>query len=166
MMHAPSSSPKQTPRMDKTNGIFHEEDFPGLMNSIHTPPKQTNNQRQKENEKDKAKLNNNNSLSPKPQIPIKIQNTNTKVNVQSGKQGIMWNEIVKSNYMWGPETQDGKTGFTQEGTRAKDRKTNRKITTQNNPLTPVKETQEPRDRQVVMERDSKQRNRTQTWTKQ
>jgi hypothetical protein len=89
--------------MDKTNGIFHEEDFPGLMNSIHTPPKHTNNQKQKENEKDKAKLNNN-SPSPKPQIPTKIQNTNTKVNVQTGRQGIMWNEIVKSNYMWGPET--------------------------------------------------------------
>jgi hypothetical protein len=155
MMHAPPSSPKQTPRRDKTNGIFHEEDFPGLMNSIHTPPKQTNNQKQKENEKDKAKLNNNNSPTPKPQIPTKVQNTNVKVNDQTGRQGIMWNVIVKSNYMRGPETQDGKAGFTQEGTRAKDRKTNRNITTQNNPLTPVKETKYPRDRQVIMERDSK-----------
>jgi hypothetical protein len=53
MMYAPPSSPKQTPRMDKTNVIFHKEDFPGLMNSMHTPPKQTNNQKQKENKKDR-----------------------------------------------------------------------------------------------------------------
>jgi hypothetical protein len=46
--------------MDKTNGIFHKEDFPGLMHSIYIPLEQTNNKQQKDNEKDKAKLNNNN----------------------------------------------------------------------------------------------------------
>jgi hypothetical protein len=48
--------------------------------------------------------------------------------------------------MWGPETHNGKAGFRQEGTRAKDQKTKRKITTQNNPLIPVKETKDHQHR--------------------
>jgi hypothetical protein len=91
------------------------------MNSIHAPPKQTNNQKQKENEKGKAKL--------KP----------------PSKPGTMWADIVKTkgnDLIWGTAI-DGKTEFSLDGTRAKDRKISHKAATtsatQNNPLLPVKE---------------------------
>jgi hypothetical protein len=123
--------------MDKTNGIFNEEEFPDLMNSINTPPKQTNNQKQKGNEKDKAKLN------------------------PASKPGTMWDDIVKSkgnDLIWGRTAIDGKTEFSLDGTRAKDRKISRKAATtsatQNNPLLPVKESKDPWDRQIIMHRDA------------
>jgi hypothetical protein len=132
----PPKTTTQTPRMDKTNGIFHEEQFPDLMNSIHAPPKQTNNQKQKENEKDKAKL----------KAP--------------SKPGTMWADIVKSkgnDLIWGRTAIDGKTEFSLDGTRAKDGKISHKVATtsatQNNPLLPVKESKDPRDRQIIMQRN-------------
>jgi hypothetical protein len=72
----------------------------------------------------------------------------------------MWANIVKSkgnDLIWGRTAIDGKTEFSLDGTRAKDRKNSHKVATtsatQNNPLLPIKESKDLRDGQIIMQRD-------------
>jgi hypothetical protein len=62
-----------------------------------------------------------------------------------------------NDFIWGRTVIDGKTEFSLEGTRAKDHKISRKLIAagaiQNNPLLPVKESKDLRDRQIIIHRD-------------
>jgi hypothetical protein len=73
------------------------------------------------------------------------------------KSETKWTDILKSNSNpWSDEVINGKESFTQSRTRAVDRKQARQKEARNNPLNPVKETKDPRDRQVVMTETQKQ----------
>ncbi|KAI5795934.1 hypothetical protein FPQ18DRAFT_387099 [Pyronema domesticum] len=107
-------------------------------------------------------LKNNNNKSREPNDARKIttmsQNPLNNAALPAGKPGSMWTDIAKAkgkDYIWRTEIIDGKTEFSLDGTRAKDCKNSLKTAAaaQSNPVLPVKESQHPRDRQIVMHGD-------------
>lgn len=142
---------------DNAIGLLIDLDFPDLSNSIHAPQNQSKNQQQKGKEKDNTPIQTTMEKQPGKTFMKAMATTQTKVTATPTKRinPSMWSDILKSNTTWSPEIIKGKSQFSLDGTRAKDRKLARKTTALTYPLATVKETKDPRERQVVLEREPK-----------